>query len=526
MTDLDAAFLLAQRPPARRPRAAALPAAPAPDGADGRAHDGGAHAALPAPRQLSDSPAVSGGEAHAAAESWRLEAAKATLGLYGRTLCRFEWFCTAAGLVACPAVSSTVVRFLEQRILEGARLPALRVDARAIRLAHGARGLPDPTNDPAVRAVLGIKARRRRAACATAGAAVALAHGFAMGGAPAPALPAHDGPLSLEEIDAAVERFKLSAFARGTRAGYAAVLLQYSAFCDRFGLAAMPASPETVCRFLADYGLTRGTASIHVARAAIRWIHLKGKQLSPTDHEDVVELVKGYRRLRRASPNQKHAFTTDEIILLCEAMDEEGGLYAVRDKAMTLLGFSGAFRRSEYTCGKKYDDDDAWVYLALSDLSFNRNGVRITLRRSKTDQEWEGQDVFVTYGTSKRTCAVLALQNWLALMKARGITTGAVFRPLQARGDRLVGDATIINRPLTPEAFVLRLKRWAELVGMDPDPIAGHSLRAGHVTAASAGGASIFSIARQGRWKNLTTVLRYHREARAHVNNSSSALGL
>jgi hypothetical protein len=524
MTDLDAALLLAQRPPARRPRAAALSATPAPDDAEGGAHNGGTRAALPAPRRQSNSPSVSGGEALAAAESWQLEAAKATLGLYGRTLCRFEWFCTAAGLAASPAVPSTVVRFLQQRILEGAGAYALRVDARAIRLAHGARGLPDPTDDPAVRRVLGIKPRRR-ATRKTAGAVVALTQGLAGGATPAPALPTHDGPLSLEEIDAAVERFKLSALAAGTREGYANALIQYHAFCDRFGLATMPASPETVCRFLAEYGLTRGPASVNTARAAIRWIHLKGKQLSPTDHEDVIALVKGYTRLRQANLNQKRAFTTDEILLLCEAMDEQGGLHAVRDKAMTLLGFAGAFRRSEYTCGKRYDDEP-WVYLDLADLSFNRHGVEITLPKSKTDQEWKGQYVFVTYGTNRRTCAVLALRNWLSVMKARGITHGPVFRPLQPRGDRLVGDSTILNRPLTPAAFVLRLKLWAEVVKMDPDPIAGHSLRAGHVTAASAGGASIFSIAHQGRWKDLRTVLRYHRQSRAHVDNSSSALGL
>jgi hypothetical protein len=526
MTDLDAALLLADRPPARRPRAAALPAVPAPEAADAPPLAiGGARPALPAPRQ-SDSPTVSCQDAVDAAASWRLPGAPATLGLYGRTLRRFEWFCAAEGLAPCPAAPATIVRFLQRRSLEGATSHALRLDARAIRLAHDARGLADPTDDPAVRAVLGIKPRGRAVARATAGAVVALVQGLAGNATPAPAPPAHDGPLSLAEIDAAVERFKLASLARGTREGYAGVLIQYSAFCDRFGLAAMPATSETVCRFLADYGLTRGVGSVNTARAAIRWIHFKAKQLSPTDHADVVELVKGYRRLRGAATDQKRALTSEEIIELCREMDEEGGLHALRDKAMTLLGFAGAFRRSEYTCAKKYAGEDAWIWFDLGDVSFNRNGVRILLRRSKTDQQWEGQEVFVTYGTNRGTCAVLALRNWLAAMKARGIATGPVFRPLQPRGDQLVGDATILDRPLTSAAFVLRLKHWAKRIGLDPASIAGHSLRAGHVTAASAGGASIFSIARQGRWTNLKTVLRYWRQTQAHVDNSSSALGL
>jgi hypothetical protein len=300
----------------------------------------------------------------------------------------------------------------------------------------------------------------------------------------------------------------------------------YRAFFDRHRLEMVPAKPRDVCRFLAEYGRTRGPSSLKSARSAIRWIHRDANQLSPTDSKEVEEFLRGHARLWLKASRQKHAFTTNEILRLCRAMDDRGGLHAIRDKAMTLLGFAGAFRRSECTSRDEHDDEGLCIYLDLTDLSFSRYGVLIRIRKSKTDQTGEGQEVFVTYGTKKETCAVLALRNWIELMKTRGITTGPVFRPLWPRGDRLIGDSEIVDRPLTPEAFVLRLKHWAQLIELDPTTIGGHSLRAGHVTSASQRGASIFSIAHQGRWKNLTTVLIYHRRATAHVDNSSSALGL
>jgi hypothetical protein len=467
-----------------------------------------------------------------AAHRWQLRASEASLAEYGRTLCRFERFCAIRGLTAQPASPSTVESYLRERsAVDGLRRLSLKAEARAIRLGHHACGLPDPTDHLNVRAVLGV-GRRVRSRPPTAGALLALAHGLS-GGAAVPATPSplegpatEEAPLSLEEVDAAVRRFKLHSLARGTRQNYARPLKHYGAFCDRHGLSAMPATPLTVCRFLAEYGIGRGTSSLNTARSAIRWIHLDANQLSPTDCKEVKDLIEGHARLYGKAPCRKHAFTTNEIVQLCRAMDDEGGIHAIRDKAMDLLGFTGAFRRSEITCRDTHDDEGLLVYLDLTDLSFNRYGVEIRIRKSKTDQTREGQYVFVTYGTRKETCAVLALRNWIELMEGRGITSGPVFRSLCRRGDRLVGDAEILDRPMTPSAFVRRVKHWAERIGLDPATIGGHSLRAGHVTAASQGGASIFSIARQGRWKDPRTVLIYHRQALAHVDNSSSALGI
>jgi integrase len=412
---------------------------------------------------------------------------------------------------------------------ESFRVGTLLSNACSIGLGDFASG-PDPANDARVRATL--RWLHGASEDETIADAVRALHGApGNSGAQEEIAALSDpataqAPLSLRQLEALVEHLKRKSLARSTREGYARTLDNYVTFCDRHRLSMAPAEPTTVCLFLAEYGLTRGPSSLNIARAAIRWIHRKLGFVSPTEYEDIQNVITGHAREWGMKPDQKHAFTADEITKICKAMDEEGGMHAVRDKAMLLLAFAGAFRRSEVTCRDRHDDEDELFHLGVRDLSFNRYGVEIMLAKSKTDQAAEGQLVFVTYGRAKETCAVLAVLNWLDVMKSQGIIAGPLFRSLQRHGDRLQGRAVILDRPLKPAAFVIRLKHWAKAVGMDSRSIAGHSLRSGHVTAASDGGASLFSIAKQGRWTDLKTVLIYHRRANAHIDNSSSALGI
>lgn len=465
-----------------------------------------------------------------AARRWRLAGGASTILQYAAALVRFEAFCRANRFITQPAAPHAVASYLRyRRDVDNVQQASLDADARAIRQGHLACGLPDPTNDPAVREALG----RRRPIRGTLPAllfstpvAAQISRALERA-APDLRVPVFaSSELSLDELDPIVERFRLQSLSRGTRRAYAHALREYVTFCDRHDLCALPAEAETVCRFLADYGLSRKPPSLGIARAAIRWVHRRASLPSPTDHPYVAEVVEGHARMVGTKPTQKYALTTSDIVAMCCAMDAEGGILAIRDRAMMLLGFAGAFRRSEITSRDEYEDGDETVCLAISDLVFDRFGVTIVLRKSKTDQAGAGADVRVVYGLKKETCAVLALQCWLELLKQRGIETGPVFRSVYAKGDRLFGDAIIRNRPLTPGCLVDRLKYWAAKIGLDPRTIGGHSLRAGHVTTAAQGGASVFSIAEQGRWKNLSTVQRYYRRATSHVDNSSSVLGL
>jgi integrase len=334
--------------------------------------------------------------------------------------------------------------------------------------------------------------------------------------------------LPLETIDKLVERFKLHSLGRTTREAYGYALVAFSAFCADHRLGTLPAEPATVCRFLTDYGINRKPPSLSTARAAIRWIHVHHEIFpSPTDHPSVGKVIEGHARLIGTAPKQKAALTADQIISMCELMDEDGGIAAIRDKANILLGFCGAFRGSETTSRDRHDDPEMGFFsLDLEHVTFSRFGMSILLVKSKTDQTANGLPVFVNYGLKKETCAVLALQNWIVVLKERGITTGPLFRAAYPRGDRLIGDAHIRDKALAPKSMLGRLKRWAKRIGLDPQTIGYHSLRSGHVTAAAGGGASIFSIAKQGRWKSLDTIMGYYRSATAHEDNSSSVLGL
>jgi hypothetical protein len=465
-------------------------------------------------------------------QRWRLTGHPSTCRQYAGALRRFEEFCRANRFMAQPATPETVASFIDhRRTIDRVLAASLAADARAIRQGHLACGLPDPTDDSFVRRALGFKrgivhtppmlmvgtALSIEGNCA----AIEQARQAKVGRPQTSGLP-------LDTIDELVKRFALQSLARTTREAYAYGLVAFSSFCIHHGLSSLPAEPETVCRFLADYGVNRKPPSLATARAAIRWIHVNHEIFPiPTDHPKVGKVIEGHARRVGTAPRQKAAFTADDIIGMCERMDEDGGIAAIRDKANILLGFCGAFRGSETTSRDRHDDPEMGFFsLDLNHVTFSQFGMSILVVKSKRDQTANGQSVFVTYGLRKETCAVLALQNWIEVLKERGITTGPLFRAVRPRGDRLIGDGRIRDKALVPKSMLVRLKHWAKRIGLDPKTIGYHSLRSGHVTAAADGGASFFSIVQQGRWKSADTAMRYYRKALAHKDNSSSTLGI
>ena len=174
-----------------------------------------------------------------------------------------------------------------------------------------------------------------------------------------------------------------------------------------------------------------------------------------------------------------------------------------RDRALLLVGFAGAFRRSEL------------VSLDVADVAFDPNGLTIRLRRSKTDQEGEGRKVGLPYGSNLATCPVRALQEWLHVA---AITNGALF----------VG----INRHGTPQgrlsacAVALIVKKVVAAAGLNPDLYAGHSLRAGLATSAAMAGVSERSIMAQTGHKSVMMVRRYIRDGSLFRENAAAGIGL
>ncbi len=181
-----------------------------------------------------------------------------------------------------------------------------------------------------------------------------------------------------------------------------------------------------------------------------------------------------------------------------------GTRVGLRDRALLLVGFAGAFRRAEL------------VSLDVSDLEFSSAGLTITLRRSKTDQEGRSRRLGIPYGSSEATCPVRALEAWL---ESARIQDGPIFRPL----DRF---QRVQPTRLSSERVALIVKRRAKAVGLDPARYAGHSLRAGLATSAAAAGASERVIMSQTGHRSADMVRRYIREGSLFQSNPAAMVGL
>jgi site-specific recombinase XerD len=166
-----------------------------------------------------------------------------------------------------------------------------------------------------------------------------------------------------------------------------------------------------------------------------------------------------------------------------------GTLRGTRDRALVLLGFGGAFRREEL------------MSLNVADLEFVTDGLRVTIRHSKTDQESIGQTIAVARGTT--CCPIAAVQEWLA---ATQITEGPVFRAIGK-------DNKVASERLTPKSANVILKQCATRAGLDPKTLSMHSLRAGFLTSAARAGADIFKMRDVSRHKSLDVLQTYVRDA-------------
>lgn len=290
------------------------------------------------------------------------------------------------------------------------------------------------------------------------------------------------------EADAAIT-YALAALAPATRRAYRSDFRRFESWCRPRGLAHIPAEAETVAVFLAaeaDAGLK--PATIARRAAAIRYAHGLDRQEAPTSTMQVRATVAGIRRRHGTAPAQKEPATADRVAAMVALAPTET-LRGIRDRALLLLGFSGAFRRSEL------------VGLRVEDLIATPDGLRVVIRKSKTDQEGAGQEVAIPHGARLRP--VEAVRAWLG---AAGIESGPVFRRVRKNG-RLGEDA------LSAEAAAAIVKHYAGQAGFDPDDYAGHSLRAGFLTSGAEAGASIFKLMEVSRHKSMDTLRGYVRRA-------------
>jgi len=277
----------------------------------------------------------------------------------------------------------------------------------------------------------------------------------------------------------------------------------FAGWCDGYGLPVMPATPEIVALYIAECAETLKPATIALRLSAISYYHQAAGHESPTHSLAVRKTLAGIRRSKGVAQVQKSPLSVAD--LRCIATDHlPAGMKGTRDRALLLLGFAAAFRRSEL------------VGLNVEDAEHVAEGLILTLRRSKTDQEGEGRKVGIPFGQHAETCPVRAVDAWLA---ASGIAEGAIFRPVNRWG-------RLSPARLSDRAVALVVKEYAAAAGRDATTFAGHSLRAGFATAAAGAGAREFDIMRQTGHKSLTMLRRYIRDGSLFRANAAAAVGL
>jgi site-specific recombinase XerD len=318
--------------------------------------------------------------------------------------------------------------------------------------------------------------------------------------------PIHDSETRADiilpsSLDQAREFIRASK-AQSTLRGYRSDWRDFIAWCESHGSGPLPASPENVAAYIAECAGRVKVGSIQRRLNAIAEAHKLVGLESPTSAGMVRNTLKGIRRTLGTAAAQKAAALTADIRAMIAATD--AGMIGLRDRALILLGFAGAFRRSEV------------VGLDIADLDFSRDGLTVILRRSKTDQDGQGRKIGVPYGSNPETCPVRVLQSWL---EQAGITSGPVFRSLNRHGQVQPGG-------LSPVDVARVVKKLAQRAGLDPAKFAGHSLRAGHATSAAISGASERSIMQQTGHKSVQMVRRYIRDGNLFRENSGAKLGL
>ncbi len=296
-----------------------------------------------------------------------------------------------------------------------------------------------------------------------------------------------DMALLADDVDVA-RGYAEKSLSEGTRAAYRSDINVFKAWCEARGVAIVPASPEVTASFAAwqaEHGLRPSTISRRLA--AIRMLHRVSGVETPTSSEIVTATMRGIRREHGAAPARKTAATSEVVLAMLEYVGDD--LKGLRDRSILTLGFASACRRSELAS------------LTVDHVTEVAEGLIITIERSKTDQEGQGQEVAVPRGV--RACPVAALRAWL---DAAGIDEGPLFRRLR-RGGHVTEDA------ISPRTVATIVKKYAALSGLDPDQFGGHSLRSGFATSACQNGATLFRLMDQTRHRSVETVRAYVRRA-------------
>jgi site-specific recombinase XerD len=311
------------------------------------------------------------------------------------------------------------------------------------------------------------------------------------------------GNRQLTIYEASAQRYEIRRKAENTKRAYRSAWADFQTWCKQAGFDALPANIEAVRYYLADLAdKGKSVSTIEVRRAAISAAHVAARcATDPTHHPDVKELMEGITRVLGKGGDKKEPITLDVLGRIVGAIDA-ATIRGKRDKALILLGYAGAFRRSELVA-----IDVAHVRI------IGHIKLIVHIAKSKTDQEGEGTKKYIPRIADPAICPVAAYWDYV---DAAGIASGPMFRRLDRGGH-------ITDKRLSAQSVALIVKRYAEAAGLDWRNLSGHSLRAGYVTESHGAGADGADIMAQTGHKKDETLRGYIRDRGAGAERATRA---
>tara|TARA_B100001250_G_scaffold101187_1_gene85087 strand:+ start:40 stop:993 length:954 start_codon:yes stop_codon:yes gene_type:complete len=295
-----------------------------------------------------------------------------------------------------------------------------------------------------------------------------------------------------------------SSKANNTLRAYKSDFKDFRAFCAKHGLNSLPTEPKIVSIYLTHLSKNSKISTLRRRLVSISMVHkLKGHYLD-TKHPIIVENLMGIRRIKGSIQIGKKPLLINDLKSIINAIDQHKyeEIKKLRDKSLILIGFGGGFRRTEL------------ISINYEDLEFVPEGLKIIIRKSKTDQFGEGMIKGLPYFSNENYCPVVNLKKWLEISK---IKSGPIFR-------RFAKGSSVTNNRLTDQSVVLLIKQYLNFAGIENKNFAGHSLRSGFATVAAESGADERSIMAMTGHKTTQMVRRYIREANLFKNNALSKL--
>ena len=292
-----------------------------------------------------------------------------------------------------------------------------------------------------------------------------------------------------------------SSKANNTVRAYKSDFKDFGLFCAQNNFKSLPSEPKIVSLYLTYLSTKEAKISTLKRRlVSIGVIHrLKGYYLD-TKHPSIIENLMGIKRRKGSIQKGKKPILISYLKQLINVIDEQKSedIKKLRDRSIILIGFSGGFRRNEI------------VSLDYEDLDFVKEGLKIQIKRSKTDQFGEGLVKALPYFNNSKYCPVISLKKWIEISR---INSGPLFK-------RFLKGSKLSENRLTDQTVALLIKEYLRLAGIDGKNYSGHSLRSGFATSAAESGAEERSIMAMTGHKSAEMVRRYIKEADLFKNNA------